>query len=250
MADGSEAIAAEIAPTGVLRAAINMGNILLVTGRDDAGDPVGVAPDLAREIASRLGLPIRFAPFARPADLADAATDGVWDIGLIGAEPVRARKIAFSAAYAEIEACYLVPAGSPLGAVSEVDRPGVRIAVAAGSAYDLWLDRNLQHATLVRAKSTAEAEAMFAAQNLDVLAALREGLLTSLDRLSGARILPGRFMAVQQAVGTQKEKPAAAAFLGSFVEEAKASGLIARLIDRHGMTGRLTVAPPAGPERG
>jgi polar amino acid transport system substrate-binding protein len=244
LADAPEAIAAEIAPTGVLRAAINTGNMLLVTGSDDAGDPVGVAPDLAREIASRLAVPLRLVPFARPADLADAASDGVWDIGLIGAEPVRARKIAFSQAYAEIEACYLVPAGSPLRAVADVDRPGVRIAVAAGSAYDLWLDRNLRHATLVRSKSTAEAQAVFAAKGLEVLAALREGLLPTQGRLEGARILPGRFMAVQQAVGTQKEKRAAAAFLGAFVEEAKASGLIARLIDRHGMTGRLAVAPP------
>jgi polar amino acid transport system substrate-binding protein len=115
--------------------------------------------------------------------------------------------------------------------------------VAAGSAYDLWLERNLKHATLVRSNSTADAEALFAAQRLDVLAALREGLQAGLDRLKGARILPGRFMAVQQAVGTQREKTAAAAFLGAFIEEAKASGLIARLIDRHGMTGRLTVAP-------
>ena len=245
MADALHAIAKELAPTGVLRAAINMGNILLVTGVDEDGDPVGVAPDLAREIASRLGLPIRFAPFARPADLADAATDGVWDIGLIGAEPARAEKIAFTEAYAEIEASYLVPAGSPLGAIADVDRPGVRISVSAGSAYDLWLERNLKRAALVRSPSPAEAEAMFAAERLDALAALREGLLASCDRLPGSRVLPGRFMAVQQAVGTQKEKRAGAAFLRSFVEEAKASGLIARLLDRHGMTGRLTVAPPA-----
>ena len=245
MADASEAIAAELAPSGVLRAGINMGNILLVTGRDEAGDPVGVAPDLAREIASRLGLPIRFTPFARPGDLADAATDGVWDIGLIGAEPARAEKIAFTDAYAEIEAGYLVPAGSPLGTIADVDRPGVRISVSAGSAYDLWLERNLKRAALVRSPSPADAEAVFAAERLDALAALREGLLASQGRLKGSRILPGRFMAVQQAVGTQKEKRAGAAFLRSFVEEAKASRLIARLLDRHGMTGRLTVAPPA-----
>lgn len=244
MADALHAIAKELAPTGVLRAAINMGNILLVTGVDEDGDPVGVAPDLAREIASRLGLPIRFAPFARPADLADAASDGVWDIGLLGAEPARAEKIAFTAAYAEIEATYLVRAESSLAAISEVDRPGVRISVAAGSAYDLWLERNLKRATLVRSPSTAEAEAAFAAEHLDALAALRQGLLASQGRLAGSRILPGRFMTVQQAVGTQKEKAASAAFLRSFVEEAKATGLIARLLDRHAMSDRLTVAPP------
>lgn len=245
MAGASEAIAAELAPSGVLRAAINMGNILLVTGRDEAGDPQGVAPDLAREIASGLGVPVRFVPFARPADLADAAADDVWDIGLIGAEPARAEKIIFTDAYAEIEASYLVPAGSPLRAISDVDRPSVRISVSAGSAYDLWLQRNLKRASLVRSPSPADAEAVFAAGRLDALAALREGLLSSQDRLPGSRILPGRFMAVQQAVGTQKDKRAGAAFLRSFVEEAKASGLVARLLDRHGMNGRLTVAPPA-----
>ena len=243
MADATEAIAREIAPTGVLRAGINMGNILLVTGTDAAGDPVGVAPDLAREIASGLGLPITFAPFARPADLADAASDDVWDMGLIGAEPARAEKIAFTAAYAEIEASYLVPAGSRIEAIADVDQPGVRISVSAGSAYDLWLERNLKHATLVRSRSPADAEAVFVDGRLEALAALREGLLASCDRLPGSRILPGRFMAVQQAVGTQKGKPAGAAFLSAFVEEAKASGLIARLLERHSMTGRLTVAP-------
>jgi polar amino acid transport system substrate-binding protein len=245
LADATSAIAAEIAPTGVLRAAINTGNNLLVSGRDSAGAPEGVAPDLAREIASRPGATIRFVLFARPADLADAATDGVWDIGLIGAEPARAEKIAFTDAYAEIEAGYLVPAGSPLRRISDVDQPGVRISVSAGSAYCLWLERNLKRATLAPSASPVEAEARFAAGNLDALAGLRDGLQASLDRLQGARILPGRFMAVQQAVGTQKQKAASAAFLKSFVEEAKASGLIARLIQRHGMTGRLTVAPPA-----
>jgi polar amino acid transport system substrate-binding protein len=244
LADASEAITAEIAPTGVLRAAINTGNNLLVTGRDSAGDPEGVAPDLAREIAARLGKPIRFVLFPRPAALANAATDGVWDIGLIGAEPARAEKIDFTDAYAQIEAGYLVPAGSPLGQVFDVDQPGVRISVAAGSAYHLWLERNLKRATLEPSATPSEAEALFAAEKLDVLAGLRDGLQASLDRLKGGRILPGRFMAVQQAVGTQKHNPAGAAFLRSFVEEAKASGLIALLIDRHGMTGRLTVAPP------
>src|SRR5580704_17003891 len=127
-------VVSELAPTGVLRAAINMGNFLLVTGRTPSGDPEGVAPDMAREIASRLGVPVAYVPYARPGELADAAGSGVWDIGLIGAE-----KIAFTPAYVEIEATYLVPAGSPLKTVTDVDRAGVRIAVTARSAYDLWL---------------------------------------------------------------------------------------------------------------
>ena len=131
MADASDAVAAELAPTGVLRAGVNMGNILLVTGTNAAGDPVGVAPDLAREIASRLGLPIRFVTFARPGDLADAATDGVWDIGLIGAEPARAEKIAFTAAYAEIEAN---PAALP--------DSDYTATCANGNRYHVFVDAN------------------------------------------------------------------------------------------------------------
>src|SRR6516162_11204313 len=153
----SQQILSELAPTGVLRAAINMGNFLLVTGRTPSGDPEGVAPDIAREIASRLGVPVCYLPYARPGELADAADSGVWDIGLIGAEPQRAEKIAFTPAYVEIEATYLVPAGSPLGAVAEVDRPGVRIALTARSAYDLWLTRNIRHAELVRAEGAGDA---------------------------------------------------------------------------------------------
>src|SRR6201998_1179555 len=135
-------VVSELAPTGVLRAAINMGNFLLVTGRTPSGDPEGVAPDMARELASGRGVPVSYVPYARPGELADAAGTGIWDIGLIGAEPQRAEKIAFTPAYVEIEATYLVPAGSPLRAIAEVDRAGVRIAVTARSAYDLWLENN------------------------------------------------------------------------------------------------------------
>src|SRR3954470_4997481 len=148
----SQQLISELAPTGVLRAAINMGNFLLVTGRATSGDPEGVAPDMAREIASRLGVPVKYVPYARPGELADAAGSGVWDIGLIGAEPQRAEKIAFTPAYVEIEATYLVPAGSPVSSIAEVDRAGIRIAVTARSAYDLWLERNLKNAQLVRSE--------------------------------------------------------------------------------------------------
>jgi polar amino acid transport system substrate-binding protein len=237
--------AAELAPKGVLRAAINMGNFLLVTGKDAAGDPAGVAPDMAREIATRLGVGVQYVPFARPNALADAADDGVWDIGLIGAEPARAAKIAFSPAYAEIEATYLVPMGSPFAAITDVDRPGVRIAVLAGSAYDLWLERNIRNAALVRSNAADGAAKLLAEGEADVLAGLRPGLFAEVERQPGARILDGRFTAVQQAIGTLLKNSAGAAFLSGFVEEAKASGLVARLIERHGMVGRMTVAPAA-----
>ncbi len=239
----SQALIAELAPRGVLRAGINMSNFLLVTGTGPTGDPEGVAPDMAREIAARLGVPVAYVPFARPGELADAVDSDVWDIGLIGAEPARAEKIAFTAAYVEIEATYLVPAGSPLTTIAEVDRPGVRIAVTARSAYDLWLARNIAHAELLRSDSLDGAFERFVDEKLDALAGLRPRLLSDASKLPGARILDGQFTAVQQAVGTPRGNIAGAAFLRSFVEEAKASGLVARLIERHHVHG-LSVAPP------
>ena len=173
----SQSIVAELAPHGVLRAAINMSNFLLVTGAPPSGDPDGVSPDMARAIADRLGVPVKYVPFPKPGELADAVGTDAWDIGLIGAEPARAEKIAFTAAYVEIEATYLVPAGSPLQTIADVDRPGVRIAVTARSAYDLWLERNIKHATLVRSDSLASATEKFVRDKLDALAGLRPGLL-------------------------------------------------------------------------
>jgi polar amino acid transport system substrate-binding protein len=238
-------VVSELAPTGVLRAAINMGNALLVTGRTPSGDPEGVAPDMAREIASRLGVPVVYVPYARPGELADAAGSGVWDIGLIGAEPQRAEKINFTPAYVEIEATYLVPAGSPLKAVAEVDRAGIRIAVTARSAYDLWLERNIKHAQLIRAEGGDATFEKFVDEKLEALAGLRPRLVEDVQKLPGARILDGQFTAVQQAVGTARQNTTGAAFLRDFVEEAKASGLVARLIERHKVVGRLSVAPRA-----
>ena len=236
-------IKAQLAPRGVLRAGINMSNFLLVTGRSAAGEPEGVSPSMARTIADRLGVPIQYVPFAKPGELADVAGNDVWDIGLIGAEPARAEKIAFTAAYAEIEATYLVPAGSPLQAIADVDRPGVRIAVTARSAYDLWLERNISRATLVRSNSLDGALDQFLSERLEALAGLRPRLLSDVAKLPGAVILPGQFTAVQQAVGTAKANAAAAVWLREFVEEAKASGLVARLIEQHKVNG-LSVAPP------
>src|SRR5580698_10166931 len=138
-------LVAELAPTGVLRAAINMGNFLLVTGKAPNGDPTGVSPSMAAAIAERLGVPLKLLQYARPGEIADDAEKGLWDIGNIGAEPQRAAVVAFTAAYAEIEATYLVPASSPTKAIAEVDQPGKRCAVTARSAYGLWLENNYQH---------------------------------------------------------------------------------------------------------
>jgi polar amino acid transport system substrate-binding protein len=239
-------IVAELAPTGVLRAGINMSNFLLVSGTSASGDPVGVAPDMARAIAERLGMPVAYRQFPRPGELADAAESGVWDIGLIGAEPARAEKIAFSPAYVEIASTYLVPAGSPLTTIEEVDRPGIRIAVTARTAYELWLSRHIRHAELVKSESLDAALEQFVAEELDALAGLKPRLLKDVSKLPGARILDGQFSAVQQAIGTLRTREASAAFLRDFVEEAKASGLVASLIERHKVQG-LSVAPPAPP---
>jgi polar amino acid transport system substrate-binding protein len=236
-------LAAELAPHGVLRAGINMSNFLLVTGRSAAGDPEGVSPSMARAIADRLGVPIKYVPFPKPGELADAVDSDTWDIGLIGAEPARAEKIAFTAAYAEIEATYLVPAGSPITAIAEVDRPGMRIAVSARSAYDLWLERNIKHATLIRSDGLAGAVEKFQRDGLEALAGLRPALLTDVQKIPGARILDGQFTAVQQAIGTPRKNVEGAKFLRAFVEEAKASGLVAGFIERHKVKG-LSVAPP------
>ena len=240
----SPEIIAQLAPRGVLRAGINLSNFLLVTGRDAFGSPEGVSPDMVRAVAERLGVPLRLVPYASPGLVADAVDTDSWDIALIGAEPQRAEKIAFTAAYAEIESTYLVPAGSPIATIADVDRPGVRIASTARAAYDLWLDRNIKHATLLRAEGLDGAFHLFTEQKLEALAGLRPRLLKDVELLPGARILEGQFSAVQQAIGTARANAAGAAFLRDFVEEAKASGLVARLIDKHGVRG-LSVAPAA-----
>ncbi len=238
-------VISELASTGVLRAGINTGNFLLVTGRSTAGEPEGVAPDLARHVGQRLGVPVRLVPFATAGELANGVDAGGWDIALIGAEPARARTIAFTAAYAEIQATYLVPAGSRIASLADVDRPGVRIAVCGGSAYDLWLTRHIVHAELVRAPSIAASRERFVDEGLDALAGLRPGLDADAAALAGTRVLHGHFTAVQQAVGTARANVAGQAFLSGFVEEAKRSGLVADLIMRHGVRG-LSVAPPLG----
>src|SRR5258707_9922468 len=219
---------AELCPTGVLRAGINLSNFLLVTGRSAAGDPQGVAPDMAAAIAAALGVPVRYVPFKTPGELGDQAGNNVWDIGLIGAEPQRAEKTAFSAAYVEIEATYMVPPGSPIKSIAEVDRKGVRIAVSARSAYGLWLENNIKNATLLPISGLDAAYNKFADEKLDVLAGLRPGLLKDIEKMPGARILDGKFSAVQQAVGTAKTNKAGAEYPAAFVGEAKRSGLVAK----------------------
>jgi polar amino acid transport system substrate-binding protein len=236
------AVRSELAPTGKLRVGINNGNFMLVLKDSACGEAQGIAPDLARELGRRAGVPVEFVRFDQAGKMADAVRTGVWDIAFLAAEPARANEIAFSAAYLEIEATYLVPAGSPIRTLADVDRPGVRIAVADKAAYDLYLSRTLKHAQLVRAEGIDGSYELFVAQRLDVLSGLKPRLLMDLEKLPGARILDGRFTAVQQGIGTPKARAAAAGYLREFVEEAKSSGFVAAAIAKHGVRG-VNVAP-------
>ena len=238
----SSEIVAELAPHGVLRAGLNLSNFLLISSRDADGGPVGVAPDMARAIADRLGVPVRYVPYPKPGELADAAGTDAWDIGLIGAEPARAEKIEFTPAYVEIQSTYLVPPGSKLQTIAEVDQPGIRIASTARTAYGLWLDRNIRHAEIVHTENMDAAFELFQRDGLDALSGLRPRLMTDLARWPGARILDGQFAAVQQAIGTLRENQAGARFLRTFAAEAISSGLVASLIEKHKVQG-LSVAP-------
>lgn len=235
--DTKAAVLREIASTGVLRAGINTANFLLVSGIEISGEPRGVAPDLAKAIAKRLGVEVKYVPYLDPASLADAVDDGLWDICLIGAEPARAERIAFTAPYAEIVATYLVRGSSNIREMDDVDQPGVKVSVMGGSAYDLWLTSNLQNATIVRSGSIEGSFQNFKDEGLDVLAGLRPRLISDVQRIPGARILDGKFASVQQAVGTRRTNVAAANFLDKFVDDVRRSDLVTSLMSIHGVVG-------------
>lgn len=230
-----------LAPTGVLRAGINMSNFLLVSQRTETGGPAGVSPDMAAAIADCLGLKLEYVPYPNPGVLADAAARDKWDIALIGAEPQRAEVIAFTPAYTEIEATYLVPAGSPLQRIEDVDAPGVKIVVAERTAYCLWLDRNIANAEIVHASGLEGSLGKFREGGFEALAGLRPGLISDVQTLPGARLLDGRFMAVQQAIGVPRSKAAALGWLEQFVEAARMQGFVAQLIQKFGVVG-LSIA--------
>jgi len=233
----------ELTPTGKLRVGLNMSNFLL-TAKDAAGAPIGLAPDLGRELGKRLGVEVVLVPYPNPGALADDANKDKWDVGFLGAEPQRANEIDFTAAYVEIEATYLLPPGSTLKSIAEVDSKGKRIAVPERSAYELYLTRSLKNAELVRVKGGDAAFQKFVDDKLDALAGLRPRLTTDHDKLPGSRILDGNFTAVQQAAGTPKGRPAGAQYLREFIEDIKATGLVAKTIEKNHVRG-LTVAARA-----
>jgi len=244
MTEVTAALRAEFAPTGTLRVGLNMSNFLLTRTDAATGKPAGVAHDIALELGRRLGLPVGFVPHPNPGALADAAGRNIWDVGFLGAEPQRANEIDFTPAYVEIDSTYLVPPGSTLKHADEVDRKGIRIIVPAKAAYELYLSRTIKHAELVKEAGADASFKRFVAEKFDALAGLRPRLTTDQSRLPGSRILDGRFTAVQQAAGVPRGRPNAAKYLAAFIEDVKASGLVARLIEKHQARG-LTVAAKA-----
>jgi len=239
----SPAIVKELAPTGKLRAAINFGNPVLAQKDPATGDARGVTGDLARELAKRLGVPVEFVPFDTAGKVSGSAKDGIWDICFLAIDPVRAADIAFTGPYVVIEGVYIVPKDSKLQTVAEVDQAGVRIAVGKGSAYDLFLTREIKHATLVRDASSGKSLEMFLRDKLEAGAGVKQPVVAFAKGHPETRVIPGRFMAIEQAMGTVKGRDAAARYLREFVEEMKASGFVAKALQASGQ-GDATVAPP------
>jgi polar amino acid transport system substrate-binding protein len=232
----------DLAPTGKLRVGLNYGNFLLVLRDKPDGTPQGIAPDLARELAKRLEMGVEFVKFEAAGKLADGVKSGAWDVAFLGNEPQRAAEIAFSPAYLEIPVTYLVPAGSPIQGLADVDKKGVRIAVADKSAYHLFMMRELKSAELVSADGIDGSYKLFIDSKLDALAGLKPRLLTDQQKNPGSRILEGQLTTVQQSIGVPKSHEAAARYLKEFAEEMKKSGFVAEAIARHKVPG-VTVAP-------
>lgn len=236
-------IASAFAPQGRLRAAINLGNPILA-GRDAAsGDAQGVSVDLAREFARRLGVPLELVVVDTAGKSVDSVAGEQADIGFFAIDPMRGEHIAFTGPYVLIEGCYLVREASPLRANEEVDRAGQRVVVGRGSAYDLYLSRELKNAQLVHAPSSPAVVQHFVDTGAEVAAGVKQQLEMDARRIGGLRLLPGRFMVIRQAMGCPRSRGAeAAALLGAFVEEMKASGFVAQALARHGIEG-ASVAP-------
>lgn len=236
---------AAFAPTGTLRASINLGNPILAHRNEQKGEPGGVSVDLARALAQRLGLPLELLLFDAAGKAVEAVTQEQADVGFFAIDPLRGQGIAFTAPYVLIEGSYMVREESPLQFNDEVDRPGTRLVVGKGSAYDLYLSREIKQAEIVRAPTSPDVVDMFVAQGLEVAAGVRQQLQADQQRFSGLRLLPGRFMVIQQAMGLPKGRgDTTAAYLATFVEDMKASGFVAQALRRHGTQG-ASVAPEA-----
>jgi polar amino acid transport system substrate-binding protein len=217
----------DLAPTGTLRASINLGNIVLAQGTPE--NPGGVTPELARELARRLGVPVALSCFDGAGKAFEAMKAGKVDIVFLAIEPVRAAEIEFTAPYVIIEGVYMVPTDSPLQTPADVDQPGIRIGVNKASAYDLFLSRSLKNATLVRSE---EGAALFIKEKLEAAGGVKQALQQFAKGRDDVRLLPERFMEIRQAMGTAKGRLAGAAYLRGFIEELKANGFVADALRR------------------
>jgi polar amino acid transport system substrate-binding protein len=236
-------VVSALAPTGKLRASINLGNPILANKDASTGQPVGVSIDLARAFAERLGVGIELVVFDAAGKSVEAVKAEQADIGFFAIDPLRGEGIRFTAPYVLIEGSYLVRNDSPLKDNAEVDRPGRRIMVGKGSAYDLFLSRELKAAQILRSPTSPTVVQTFLAENADVAAGVKQQLEADAAKTPGLRLLPGRFMVIQQAMGTPTSRGAdAAAVLSTFVEEMKASGFVADSLQRHRIEGAI-VAP-------
>ena len=233
-----------LAPSGQLRAAINLGNPVLAQRDPGTAELGGVSVAIARELGRRLGVPVELVPFDKAGDVFAALQRGAWDVAFLAIEPVRADEIAFTAPYVLLEGVYLVPEASPLQTIDDVDRAGLRVAVVRGSAYDLYLTRTLAHAEIVRVASASEATDVLIRDRLDAVAGVKQPIVAFTADHDGFRVLPGRFMSIDQAVGIPKERDAAAPHVRAFVEELKTTGFIAKALAASGQAD-ATIAPPA-----
>jgi polar amino acid transport system substrate-binding protein len=240
--EGSMGIAKIIAPTGHLRAAINFGNPVLAQKDPQTGAPRGVSVDLARELGRRMGVPVDFVTYDAAGKVFDALEADAWDVAFLAIDPVRSNEISFTAPYVLIEGTYVVPDGSPLRAIEDVDRAGVRVAVGRGSAYDLYLTRALRHAQLVRVTTSADAMDAFLHDGLEAAAGVKQPIVAFAGTHPSLRVLPGRFMVIEQAVGIPKAHDAGAPYVRTFVEEMKASGFVAKALAASGQAD-ASVAP-------
>ena len=237
MSPATDAARLQLAPSGKLRAGMNLGNTLFTTKDPASGELTGVSVDLMRELAARIGVPVEFVVYPTPGEVADAAGSGAWDVAILAIEPARAQTIAFSPAITEIEATYVVHADSPLRSAEQADRAGNRIAAPAKAGYELYLTRTLREATLVRTKNLAGSIDAFNGREVDAVAGLKPALLESMDKMREGRLLDGKFMTVNHGLGTPRERTLAAGYLEAFVKDVNASGFVARSIARHAVKG-------------
>jgi polar amino acid transport system substrate-binding protein len=230
-------IRADFAPTGKLRVGINYGNPVLATRDAQSGELRGVAVDLARELGRRTELPIEIVAFESAGKMFDAVKAGAWDVAFLAVDPGRASEIDFTEPYVEIEGTYLIPPGAPFHNVGDVDRDGIRVGVSGKSAYDLFLSRSLKHAQIVREQNPESAFDLILSSKVDVLAGVRQTLVAHSAKLPGSRVFEDRFMAIGQAMGIVKGRDEGAAYLREFIEDVKASGFVARALEKSGVRG-------------